>query len=70
MAAGKIDRDALPQLGLTTPAAKIGPHAAWRNSGAIVTMDHEGHAISEGFGAWLDKGYDETDRRSRSPKLM
>ena len=58
VAAGKIDRDALPQLGLTTPAAKIGPHAAWRNSDAIVTMDPWGHAISEGFGAWLDKGYD------------
>ena len=48
----------MPQLGLTTPAAKIGPHAAWRNSDAIVTMDPWGHAISEGFGAWLDKGYD------------
>ena len=58
VAAGKIDRDALPQLGLTTPAAKIGPHDAWRNSDAIVTMDPWGHAISEGFGAWLDKGYD------------
>ena len=48
----------MPKLGLTTPAAKIGPHEAWKDPKTIVTMDPWGHAISEGFLPWLNKGYD------------
>ena len=58
VAAGKMDERALPKLGLTTPAAKIGPHAGWKDPSTIVTMDPWGHAISEGFEPWLKKGYD------------
>ena len=58
VASGGLDQAAMPKLGLTTPAAKIGPHLSWKNPKRIVTMDPWGHAISEGFGPWLNKGYD------------
>jgi len=57
-ASGNLDSTAFPKLGLTTPAARIGPHLSWTNKNSIVTMDPWGHAISEAFGAWLRKGYD------------
>ncbi|KAJ8601146.1 hypothetical protein CTAYLR_008497 [Chrysophaeum taylorii] len=58
VASGGLDTSAVPKLGLTTPAARIGPHDSWTDETKIVTMDPWGHAISEGFGAWLRKGYD------------
>jgi len=53
-----IDDETMPKLGLTTPVARIGPFPAWHDPKAIVTMDPYGHAISEAFGPWLERGYD------------
>mmetsp|Transcript_123056 Transcript_123056/g.393334 ORF Transcript_123056/g.393334 Transcript_123056/m.393334 type:complete len:916 (-) Transcript_123056:249-2996(-) len=53
-----VDEDHFPKLGMTTPVAQIGPFAAWHDPKRIVTFDPYGHAISEGFGPWLDRGYD------------
>lgn len=58
VASGGLDKTALPKLGLTTPAARIGPHPTWMEATKIVTMDPWGHAVSEAFGSWLRKGYD------------
>mmetsp|Transcript_23603 Transcript_23603/g.84238 ORF Transcript_23603/g.84238 Transcript_23603/m.84238 type:complete len:993 (+) Transcript_23603:109-3087(+) len=55
---GTVDNSQLPKLGLTTPAARIGPYPAWADAESIVTMDPWGHAISEGFAPWLKKGFD------------
>jgi len=53
-----LDDTYLPKLGMTTPVARIGPFPAWHDPKRIVTIDPYGHAISEGFGPWLDRGYD------------
>eukprot|EP00929_Paragymnodinium_shiwhaense_P119264 TRINITY_DN91149_c0_g1_i1.p1 TRINITY_DN91149_c0_g1~~TRINITY_DN91149_c0_g1_i1.p1 ORF type:complete len:979 (+),score=240.35 TRINITY_DN91149_c0_g1_i1:101-3037(+) len=53
-----VDQEHLPKLGMTTPVATIGPFPAWHDPKKIVTLDPYGHAISEGFGPWLEKGYD------------
>mmetsp|Transcript_96622 Transcript_96622/g.201950 ORF Transcript_96622/g.201950 Transcript_96622/m.201950 type:complete len:971 (-) Transcript_96622:53-2965(-) len=53
-----LDDAYFPKLGMTTPVARIGPFPAWRDPKRIVTIDPYGHAISEGFGPWLEKGYD------------
>jgi len=53
-----LDQAYYPKLGMTTPVAKIGPFAAWFDPKGIVTFDPFGHAISEAFGPWLEKGYD------------
>mmetsp|Transcript_2361 Transcript_2361/g.7280 ORF Transcript_2361/g.7280 Transcript_2361/m.7280 type:complete len:1032 (+) Transcript_2361:74-3169(+) len=58
VASGGLDTQAVPKLGLTTPAARVGPHASWLDPTKIVTMDPWGHAVSEAFGPWLRKGYD------------
>eukprot|EP01065_Artemidia_motanka_P037890 TRINITY_DN46791_c0_g1_i1.p1 TRINITY_DN46791_c0_g1~~TRINITY_DN46791_c0_g1_i1.p1 ORF type:complete len:980 (+),score=203.92 TRINITY_DN46791_c0_g1_i1:75-3014(+) len=55
---GGLDTSYMPKLGLTTPVARIGPFPAWHNPEKIVTIDPYGHAISEGFGPWLQKGFD------------
>jgi len=54
----KLDDAYMPKFGLTTPVARIGPFATWHDPKRIVTIDPYGHAISEGFGPWLDRGYD------------
>jgi len=53
-----LDQDYMPKLGMTTAVAKIGPYAGWTDPKRIVTMDPWGHAISEAFGAWLERGFD------------
>lgn len=58
VASGGLDKAAIPKLGLTTPAARIGPHPSWTDPSKIVTMDPWGHAVSEAFGNWFRKGYD------------
>eukprot|EP01062_Namystynia_karyoxenos_P025420 TRINITY_DN1_c0_g2_i1.p1 TRINITY_DN1_c0_g2~~TRINITY_DN1_c0_g2_i1.p1 ORF type:complete len:1043 (+),score=314.55 TRINITY_DN1_c0_g2_i1:117-3131(+) len=55
---GGLDTSYVPRLGMTTPVARIGPFPAWHDPLRIVTLDPYGHAISEGFGAWLQKGFD------------
>jgi len=55
---GNVDNEHFPKLGMTTPVARIGPFPAWLDPKRIVTMDPFGHAIAEGFGPWLDKGFD------------
>jgi uracil phosphoribosyltransferase len=53
-----LDDNYMPKLGMTTPVARIGPFPSWHDPKRIVTIDPYGHAISEGFGPWLDRGYD------------
>jgi len=53
-----LDQAYYPKLGMTTPVARIGPFPAWSDPKRIVTIDPYGHAISEAFGPWLEKGYD------------
>mmetsp|Transcript_49922 Transcript_49922/g.157200 ORF Transcript_49922/g.157200 Transcript_49922/m.157200 type:complete len:769 (+) Transcript_49922:268-2574(+) len=53
-----IEDSHMPRLGMTTPVARIGPFPSWSDPKRIVTIDPYGHVISEGFGPWLDKGYD------------
>merc|ERR1712113_679096 len=53
-----LDDTYMPKLGMTTPVARIGPFPAWNDPKRIVTIDPYGHAISEGFAPWLQRGYD------------
>eukprot|EP00927_Polykrikos_kofoidii_P072657 TRINITY_DN68757_c0_g1_i1.p1 TRINITY_DN68757_c0_g1~~TRINITY_DN68757_c0_g1_i1.p1 ORF type:complete len:998 (-),score=140.60 TRINITY_DN68757_c0_g1_i1:38-2797(-) len=53
-----LDVEYTPKFSMTTPVARIGPFPRWHDKKAIVTIDVYGHAISEGFGPWLEKGYD------------
>lgn len=58
IAAGKMDKTAIPDLSKTTPAEKIGPHPQWGDPEKIVTMDPYGHLVVEAFKEYFDKGYD------------
>lgn len=53
-----LDEKYTPKLSMTTPVARIGPFPRWSDAKSIVTIDPFGHAISEGFAPWLEKGYD------------
>jgi len=53
-----LDDSYIPKFGMTTPVARIGPFPAWSDPKRIVTIDPWGHVISEGFGPWLERGYD------------
>lgn len=58
IAAGALDKTAIPDLSKTTPAEKIGPHPQWGDPSKIVTMDPFGHLTVEAFPEHYEKGYD------------
>lgn len=58
VAAGKLNPDYVPNLKLTSPVFKIGPHASWADPKKLSTVDPFGHLITECYGAWLEKGWD------------
>lgn len=58
VAAKKLDPDYVPNLKLTSPVFKIGPHPSWSDPKKIGSMDPYGHMTTEVFGGWLDKGWD------------
>lgn len=58
VAAGKLNPDYVPNLKLTSPVFKIGPHPSWSDPTKIGALDPFGHLINEHFGTWLDRGWD------------
>lgn len=58
MASGSLNPDYIPNLKLTSPVFKIGPHKSWEDPKKIATLDPFGHLITECYGAYLDKGFD------------
>lgn len=58
VAAGKLNPDYVPNLKLTWPVFKIGPHKSWTDPRKIGSLDPFGHLITDVYGAWLDKGWD------------
>jgi len=57
-ATGLLDEHFVPDLSMTEPMIKIGPHPQWSVPGKIVTFDPFGADIRGSFGAYLDAGYD------------
>jgi hypothetical protein len=58
VAAGKLDPDYLPNLKLTSPVFKIGPHPSWSDPRKMAAMDPFGHMTTTVYGDWLEKGWD------------
>lgn len=58
VAAGKLNPDYVPNLKLTSPVFKIGPHPGWSDPRKIASIDPFGHLTTEVYGGYLDKGFD------------
>ncbi|CAM9316635.1 unnamed protein product [Chrysoparadoxa australica] len=58
VASGKLDRDYLPNLSLTSPVFNIGPFPSWSDPAKIACIDPWGHMVTEMFPAHIKKGYD------------
>ena len=58
VAAGKLNPEYVPNLKLTSPVIKIGPHKGWSDPRKVAVMDPFGHLTTECFGGWLDRGWD------------
>jgi len=58
VAANQLDPNYIPNLSLTSPVFKIGPHPSWTDPKKVAALDPFGHQITEHYGDWLDKGWD------------
>lgn len=58
VAGGKLDPNYVPNLKGTSPVFKIGPHPSWYDPKKIASLDPFGHATTEVFAKWLEKGWD------------
>lgn len=58
VAAGKLDPNYVPNLKLTAPVFKIGPHPSWADPKKIGVIDPFGHLTTEFYGRYLSKGFD------------
>lgn len=58
VAAKKLDPDYVPDLQLTAPVFKIGPHPAWSDPKKIAALDPFGHMTTQSYSEWLNKGWD------------
>lgn len=58
VAAGKLDPDYLPNLKLTAPVFRIGPHSSWADPKKIGVIDPFGHLTTECYARYLEKGFD------------
>jgi len=58
VAAKKLDPNYVPNLSLTSPVFKIGPHPSWADPKKIAALDPFGHLTTEYFGDYLEKGWD------------
>jgi len=58
VAAGKLNPDYVPNLQLTSPVFKIGPHPAWSDPKKMASIDPFGHMVTDYFSKYLTKGFD------------
>lgn len=58
VAANQLDPNYVPNLSLTSPVFKIGPHPSWADPKKIGGLDPFGHMVTECYGDWLEKGWD------------
>ena len=58
VAANKLDPEYVPNLTLTSPVFKIGPHASWSDPKKVAALDPYGHLTTDCYGKWLEKGWD------------
>ena len=58
VAAGKLNPDYVPNLKLTSPVFKIGPHKAWTDPKKIAAIDPYGHLTTECYSEYLEQGWD------------
>jgi hypothetical protein len=58
VAANKLDPNYVPNLSLTSPVLKIGPHKSWSDPKKMGAMDPFGHMVTDCYGDWLEKGWD------------
>mmetsp|Transcript_4510 Transcript_4510/g.5862 ORF Transcript_4510/g.5862 Transcript_4510/m.5862 type:complete len:271 (+) Transcript_4510:209-1021(+) len=58
VAAGKLNPEYIPNLKLTSPVFKIGPHKAWSDPKKMASIDPFGHLVTDVFSKYLEKGFD------------
>jgi len=58
VAAGKLNPDYVPNLNLTSPVFKIGPHPAWSDPKKMASIDPFGHMVTSYYASYLAKGFD------------
>mmetsp|Transcript_49186 Transcript_49186/g.148037 ORF Transcript_49186/g.148037 Transcript_49186/m.148037 type:complete len:467 (-) Transcript_49186:316-1716(-) len=58
VAAGKLNPEYVPNLKLTSPVVKIGPHKAWSDPKKIGSIDPFGHLTTDCYSGYLNKGFD------------
>jgi len=58
VAAGKLNPDYVPNLQLTSPIFKLGPHPAWSDPKKMASIDPFGHMVTDYFSKYLTKGFD------------
>lgn len=58
VAANKLDPNYVPNLSLTSPVLKVGPHPSWADPRKMAVMDPFGHITTSAYGDWLEKGWD------------
>jgi hypothetical protein len=58
VAAALLNPEYVPNLKLTQPVFKIGPHPSWSNPKKIACIDPFGHIVTSAYAKYLDKGFD------------
>jgi hypothetical protein len=53
-----LNPDYVPNLKLTQPVFKIGPHPSWSDPKKIASIDPFGHVVTSAYAKYLDKGFD------------
>jgi len=53
-----LNPDYVPNLKLTSPVFKIGPHKSWSDPKKVGSLDPFGHVVTDSFCHYLDKGFD------------
>jgi GTP cyclohydrolase II len=53
-----LNPDYVPNLKLTQPVFKIGPHPSWSDPKKIASIDPFGHLVTSAYAKYLDKGFD------------
>ena len=58
VAANQLDPNYVPNLSLTSPVFKIGPHPSWSDPKKVGVLDPFGHLTTEVYAKYLEKGFD------------